>query len=142
MNPAAKFKLDDGVYIICLAFNCKICRRAVAICKNLINRCSNGVAPLNGTLGNPTGAAEQPGKPSYRFSGEKLPSALAPLRKAFRWLAWDYRLKRDKWAKLPFCSRTGGLASVNDPKTWATFDEALAGMKRYRFGRCRPDPHG
>ena len=44
---------------------------------------------------------------------------------------WDYRLKDGKWTKPPINPRTGRLASVSDPATWVTFDDALAGMERH-----------
>jgi hypothetical protein len=71
----------------------------------------------------------QPPKPIYRFGG-KLPTALAHLRDECRWVAWDYFWKVGRWTKPPFDPRTGRYASVSDPATWETFDEALAGMQR------------
>ena len=40
VTPAANFNLYDGVNLMCFASHRK---SAVAICNNLINRCSNGV---------------------------------------------------------------------------------------------------
>jgi hypothetical protein len=72
----------------------------------------------------------RPARPPYRFDNE-LPAALAHMRDQPRWVAWDYRLINDRWTKPPIDPRTGRNASVSNPKTWATFDAALAGMKKY-----------
>jgi len=69
-------------------------------------------------------------KPFYHFRGE-LPAALAHLRDQPRWVAWNYVRKRGRWTKPPIDARTGRLASVSNPATWATFDVALAGMERH-----------
>jgi hypothetical protein len=74
----------------------------------------------------------RPERPPYRFNG-KLPVALAHLRDQPRWVAWDYRLINNRWTKPPFDPRTGRNASVSDPKSWSTFDVALAGMKRHGY---------
>jgi hypothetical protein len=74
----------------------------------------------------------RPAKPSYRFSGI-LPPALNHLRDQPRWVAWDYRWKNGRWTKPPIDPKTGRLADVSDPKTWATFDVALAGMQKYKL---------
>ena len=70
-------------------------------------------------------------KPSYRFRGNEPPAALAHLRDKRCWVAWDYRFKNGRWTKPPFNPRTGRLASVTNPKTWGTFDEALASMNKH-----------
>jgi hypothetical protein len=72
----------------------------------------------------------RPPKPAYRFAGE-LPTALAQLRDEPLWVAWDYCWKGGRWTKPPFNPRTGRYASISDPATWGTFDEALAGMQRH-----------
>jgi primase-polymerase (primpol)-like protein len=72
----------------------------------------------------------RPAKPFYRFDG-KLPAALAHLRDEPRWVAWDYIPKNNQWTKPPINPHTGRNASVSDPKTWGTFDEAFAAVKRY-----------
>ena len=72
----------------------------------------------------------QPPKPDYRFVGG-LPAALAHLRDDRRWVAWDYRYRNGRWTKPPFNPGTGRYASVSDPATWGTFDEAVAGMERH-----------
>jgi hypothetical protein len=80
-------------------------------------------------------AEARPVKPMYRFSGDAPPPALARLRDKPRWVAWDYvwKAKAGKWDKPPVDPHTGGVARVNDAKTWGTFAEALACMKRFRL---------
>ena len=78
----------------------------------------------------PEHASSKTAKPVYRFGGQ-LPAALVDLRDKPRWVAWDYVGKGNHWTKLPINPHTGRTASVSDPNTWATFDEAHAGMKQY-----------
>jgi hypothetical protein len=60
---------------------------------------------------------------------EQIPTELKDLR---RWACWSWTWKGGKWDKPP--AQPGGRpACVNDPKTWSTFDEALAA---YRRGDC------
>lgn len=72
-----------------------------------------------------TGGAEEnhveSGELSAVASGVHDPLANIPLelRQLPRWVAATHD-------KLPFNPRTGEVASVNDPSTWATFDEARA----------------
>lgn len=47
------------------------------------------------------------------------------LRQRAQWIVWRYDTKDDKLTKVPY-SVHGGLARVNDPSTWATFEEAAA----------------
>jgi primase-polymerase (primpol)-like protein len=67
-----------------------------------------------------------------------LPPALAHLGDKSRFVAWKYVWKAKaggggKWDKLPIDPHTGKAARVNDAKTWGTFAEALACMKRHRL---------
>jgi hypothetical protein len=80
---------------------------------------------------------EEHQKPSYRFRGE-LPDALAYLRDEPRWVAWDYRLRDGRWTKPPFNPQTGQFASVSDPATWGTFEQALAATRRYGLAGVGP----
>jgi hypothetical protein len=58
----------------------------------------------------------------------------AELKERERWVLWRYVKKKGRWAKMPFQARCPGrLASTTDPKTWASFDEAVVAYER---GRC------
>jgi hypothetical protein len=72
-------------------------------------------------------------KPPYQFRGDKLPPALEHLRGKKCWVAWSYRLKNGKWTKPPSNPCNGRLASVTEPETWGTFDEALAAIKTHNL---------
>jgi hypothetical protein len=74
--------------------------------------------------------SDPPRKPTYSFSGN-VPVALEPLRDKPQWVGWDYRLKQGNYTKPPIDARTGRMASVSDPATWATFDVVLAGVDRH-----------
>lgn len=42
------------------------------------------------------------------------------------WCVWRYEdVDAPKPTKVPYCARNGRLASVTDPETWSTFDEAV-----------------
>ena len=42
------------------------------------------------------------------------------------WCVWRYEdLQNTKPTKVPYCARNGTLASVSNPETWSTFDEAI-----------------
>lgn len=48
-----------------------------------------------------------------------------------QWCVWRYEdTEGPKPTKVPYSARTGRLASVTDPSTWATFDEAVAAVSR------------
>jgi len=52
----------------------------------------------------------------------RAPPSLLRLR---QWVAWRVETRDDKPTKVPVNPHTGGPASVTDPKTWGTFEEAL-----------------
>jgi putative DNA primase/helicase len=56
---------------------------------------------------------------------ENIPTELKVLD---QWVAWRYfwLADRQKWDKPPLQSHGGNLASTTNPKTWSTFDAALA----------------
>jgi hypothetical protein len=61
---------------------------------------------------------------------EERPEALRPLEKKANWVAWRWELitgkdGRSKWTKVPYNPRTGGLAKVNGPMTWGTYEQAI-----------------
>lgn len=53
------------------------------------------------------------------------------LRLRPQWVCWRLFWKHDKWTKLPIDPGTGRAASASNPKTWGTFDEALAESARF-----------
>jgi putative DNA primase/helicase len=75
---------------------------------------------------------------------ENIPDELRRLR---NWVLWRYELRRDKngehkWTKVPYNARTGQEAKVDDPETWATFEQAATayGSDLYSgIGFCRSD---
>src|SRR5262249_47053588 len=57
-----------------------------------------------------------------------IPSAM---READRWVCWRYEWRQDKegegkWTKVPVNARTGKRASSTNPRTWSTFERAMA----------------
>jgi primase-polymerase (primpol)-like protein len=60
----------------------------------------------------------------------------AQLKQARRWVGWSYVADTDpetsevSWDKPPRRARGGGLASTTDPRTWVTFDDAVAVFQR------------
>lgn len=48
-------------------------------------------------------------------------------------MGWGWKWTNNKWNKPPINARTGGPGKSNDPATWCTWDEALAGVAA---GRC------
>lgn len=54
----------------------------------------------------------------------------AELRALPQWVVWRYEdTDSGKPTKVPYSPRTGRLASVTDPSTWSTFDEARAAVE-------------
>src|SRR6185437_16260295 len=54
------------------------------------------------------------------------------IRKLRRWVVWKWRRRKNKWDKPP-CQTNGKLASVDDPSTWCSFDEAMAALATGEF---------
>lgn len=52
-----------------------------------------------------------------------IPHELKTLR---QWLIWIKAERNGKWTKIPISPLTGEPASVTNPQTWASFDEAVA----------------
>ena len=51
------------------------------------------------------------------------------MREYAQWIVWRYEeVSGGKPTKVPYSVKTGRLASVTDPSTWATFDECRAGL--------------
>src|SRR5262245_3410271 len=74
---------------------------------------------------------EGPPEPTYRFSGDQPPAALAHLRDEPRWVGWKYEERNCRSTKPPIDPRTGRYASVSNSQTWATFETALDGVKKH-----------
>ncbi len=76
-------------------------------------------------------ADSTPLRPRVELNVDGIPAELKPLP---RWVAYRMtppKKEGGKPGKVPVDPRTGGNASSTDPKSWGTFDEALAAMKRY-----------
>jgi hypothetical protein len=58
---------------------------------------------------------------ALRVLVEPIPEAL---RFFDQWVNWRYEWKKERWAKVPLCPRTGAPASVSDRHTWGPFFEA------------------
>jgi hypothetical protein len=60
---------------------------------------------------------------------ENIPERLRKLR---RWVVWRWRRRNGKWDKPPL-QTDGQFASVDDPATWCSFEEALAALQTGQF---------
>ena len=56
----------------------------------------------------------------------------AELRREPRWVCWRREERNGKTTKLPVCAANGRMAKSTDPATWATFEEAVAAVGRWR----------
>jgi hypothetical protein len=54
------------------------------------------------------------------------------LRRLKRWVLWRWKKRKGSWDKPPL-QLDGSFASVDDPSTWTTFDDALAAHLRSEF---------
>lgn len=61
-----------------------------------------------------------------------LENVPAELRAEARWVCWRREERGGKATKLPVDARTGRMAKSTDPATWATFEEAVAAVGRWR----------
>lgn len=59
----------------------------------------------------------------------------AELRERGQWLCWRYEQRpgESKPTKVPIHVRTGGYASVTDPTTWCSFEEAVAAVAAGKY---------
>ncbi|OUO62073.1 hypothetical protein B5F74_02350 [Collinsella sp. An271] len=64
--------------------------------------------------------------------GRDYSSVPAELRAERRWVCWRRETRGGKTTKLPVDARTGRMAKSTDPSTWASFEEALAAVGRWR----------
>ncbi len=78
----------------------------------------------------PPGELSRPPRP--RIEGERVIVENVPetLRVLSQWVAWRYEWNSTKWTKVPINARTGRRASSTNPKTWTTFDVALAALEK------------
>jgi len=53
-----------------------------------------------------------------------------------QWVVWKavYITKKDKWAKVPYDSKTNKKAKSNDQNTWGSFDKALKAFQAGGWG--------
>lgn len=56
----------------------------------------------------------------------------AELRREPRWVCWRREERNGRATKLPVDAHTGRMAKSTDPATWATFEEAVAAVARWR----------
>jgi primase-polymerase (primpol)-like protein len=54
---------------------------------------------------------------------ENIPAELEARR---QFIVWRYKLRKDKWTKVPYTPGTTSKARSNAPSTWRSFAEALA----------------
>lgn len=55
------------------------------------------------------------------------------LREYAQWIVWRYEARENGLTKLPYDVNTGNLASVDDARTWATFDQSVAALSSNKF---------
>lgn len=56
----------------------------------------------------------------------------AELKAEARWVCWRREERNGRATKLPVDARTGRMAKSTDPATWATFEDAVAAVGRWR----------
>src|SRR5262245_24129509 len=74
------------------------------------------------------------------LSGANKPAPMPPvvenspdaLKQRNQWVVWSWRWVGSKWDKPPL-QVNGQAASVSDPTTWATFDDALQAQRAGGF---------
>ncbi len=64
--------------------------------------------------------------------GDALVRVPAELKAEARWVCWRREERGGKAAKLPVCAANGRMAKSTDPATWATFEDAVAAVGRWR----------
>ena len=78
--------------------------------------------------------AAPPRPKTYTGDIANLPPALSALTKQTRWMLWRWELTKNKrgelkWTKVPY-QPNGANAKSNDPKTWATHEDAVDAIER------------
>ncbi len=86
------------------------------------------ISPIESRSANGTARPPRPKAVPVNLGG--VPDELKTLT---QWVIWSYAWKeeREKWDKPPLEASTGRLASSKNPATWATYPEAVEGMKRF-----------
>jgi putative DNA primase/helicase len=77
----------------------------------------------SGQSGQSTGQEPPPKPTALLVIPEPIPDELKAID---QWVVWRYAWQKGKWDKPPLQSRSGNLASTTKPKTWSTFDAAMA----------------
>jgi putative DNA primase/helicase len=62
-----------------------------------------------------------------------IASIPAALRERPQWVCWKYIERDGKQTKCPLNARGGGRADSTDPKTWSSFDDAVAAWRTGRY---------
>lgn len=65
--------------------------------------------------------------PIASVAGENIPDELIDLR---RWVTWRLETRKGKPTKVPYDPYTGHRAASDNPRTWGTFDDAVATYER------------
>lgn len=68
--------------------------------------------------------------PAVAFDPAHVPAAL---RERPQWVCWKYITRGGKQTKCPVNPLGGGRADSTDPKTWASFDEAVSAWRTGRY---------
>ena len=69
--------------------------------------------------------------PNTASTNGRLPSTLEPLIGMPNWVLWKWEQKGDKWTKVPYRAKQPDVkASSTNPRTWSSFDIAVAAEHR------------
>ena len=80
--------------------------------------------PINNIPQEPANTQARPPKPvPLVVIPEHIP---AEIKAIDQWVVWRYFWQQGKWDKPPLQSHGGNFASSTNPKTWSTFDAAMA----------------
>lgn len=62
-----------------------------------------------------------------------LSAVPSDLKRWDQWVVWRYLDRGGKKTKPPYCPATGALASVDDPRTWGTFEAATRALESGQY---------
>lgn len=71
----------------------------------------------------------QPADSSYTQNG----TALTELQARPQWVCWRKERRDGKWTKVPYHPLTGKRAAPNNPRTWASYAQAVKGQREGRY---------